>query len=279
MTAEGKGNTMKQNGTEGKFERDARRVSEILEKGENMTSAERIELLQIFSVSYHDSGKIEDLFSCDSSCHGCEFCRIMRAAAANNPLHICGYCYDFAQENRWECVKNRHELNLKIMSSVEFTEAELQILPIGFICRFNSSGDIENEIHANNYRKIAVSHSSVKFGFWAKNVRAVENVFDKYGKPENVVFIQSSPLIGIPAKRSKYADYVFTVYPDEETLQAALQNGAAECNGKKCKECGFKCYLGTWQNGANIAELLRLPAKYRGAIVKAYNEYMERRGI
>lgn len=258
-----------------KFERDLATFTEIMNKGAaNITHEDRMTLLHIYQIAFHDSGKIEDLFSCDSSCHGCEFCQKMQEAAEHNPLHICGYCYDKAQEARWVNVKNRHGLNMAIMASVEFTEEELATLYIAGICRINSSGDTPNSIYANNMRKIAITHPFVRFALWAKNVLPVEQVFDLYGKPENLIFIQSSILIGIPGKMSKWADYLFTVYPDEETLQAALKAGAVECNGKKCKVCGFACYLGKWPKGANVAEVLRVPAKVREKVIAAYREYI-----
>jgi hypothetical protein len=194
----------------------------------------------------------------------------MQEAAEKNPLHICGYCYDKAQETRWKNVKNRHMLNLAIMKSVDFDEEELATLRMNGICRLNSSGDVDNFTQANNYRKIAESHPHVKLALWAKNVKPVEDVFDMYGKPDNLIFVQSSVLIGTPAKMSRWADYLFTVYPDEESLQEALANGAVECNGKKCADCGFHCYLHGWPKGANIAELLRVPEKQREKIVEAY---------
>ena len=202
----------------------------------------------------------------------------MREAAKSNPLHICGYCYDAAQEDRWANVKNRHGLNMEIMSSVDFTVEQLASVPVTDILRENSSGDVANDTMARNYVRMAYAHLYSHVALWAKNVPPVERAFDSLGKPSNMVFIQSSILIGIPAARSRYADYVFTVYPDEETLQAALENGAVECNGKKCMDCGWKCYFGAWPHGANIAELLRVPEKARVAIVAAYNARMAKKG-
>lgn len=255
----------------GKFENDLVRVNSILAKPE-LTFADHMQLLSIYSVSFHDSGKIEGCSSCDSSCHACAFCQKMIKAAENDPLIICGYCYDDAQETRWKNVENRHGLNMRILSTVDFTLEELATLPITAICRFNSSGDVPNEIYSRNCIRIAMSHPYAHCALWAKNVPACEKAFDELGKPSNMIFIQSSLLIGVPGKRSRYADYMFTVYPSEELTEKAIASGARECNGRKCRECGYKCYLGTWEKGANIAELLRVPEKRRGAILAAYNE-------
>lgn len=202
----------------------------------------------------------------------------MIEASEKNKLVICGLCYDDAQESRWSNVENRHGLNMRILSSVLFDEAELATLPIGGVaCRINSSGDVPNVTYARNCIRIAKSHPATRFGFWAKNIPACEQAFDlEGGKPSNMIFVQSSLLIGFPCKRSRYADYTFTVYPDEQTTQKAIADGACECNGKKCMECGFKCYFGTWEHGANIAELLRCTAKKRAEIMNAYNARVAR---
>ena len=253
------------------IERDEQIVNAILSKPiDQITATERYTLVNIVKVSYHDSGKIQGMFSIDSSCHGCEFCQHMRKCAESNPLHICGMCYDHAQEEYRENVRKRHALTMRILSSVEFTVEELSILPINGMCRFNSSGDLRNDTHARNYIRIAIGHPLVKFALWAKNVKSATVAFRELGKPENMVFIQSSPIIGLPCKRSEFADYTFTVYPDEATTEAAIASGSCACNGRKCAECGYKCYVGGWKNGANIAEFLRVSKVKRVEIMGAY---------
>lgn len=243
-----------------KIEQDSKIIDSIISKP-IITETDKIIALQILQANYHDSGKIEGCISCDSSAHGCTFCSTMREKGKDNPLLICNYCYDIEQENRWKNVKERHMLNLKILSNIEFSVELFKTHPMIGILRENSSGDIENVTHAKNLVYIAYANTSSHVGLWSKNVKAVDSAFDQLGKPDNMVFVQSSPIIGIPAKRSKYADYLFTVYATEEDLQLALKNGAMECNGKKCKECGYKCYFKTWPIGSNIAELLRLKSK------------------
>ena len=253
----------------GKFENDKAIVESILAK-QGINHDDRLTLLSIYNVSYHDSGKIEGMYSCDSSCNNCTFCQKVRENGKNNPALICNYCYDDAQEKRWVNVKNRHGLNLLIMSSVRFTVDELKTLKIENLLRENSSGDIENDIMAENYINIGYSHPTVDIGLFAKNVSPVIRATDKLGKPENMKYIQSSLLIGVPAKRAKYFDYVFTVYATEEELQKALSDGACECNGEKCRECGYMCYVRNgWEIGSNIAEYLRLKSeKQRAELLK-----------
>jgi len=143
-----------------------------------------------------------------------------------------------------------------IMMTVEFESNELSIIPAGILNRIDSAGDIPNKTYARNMIKIAMLNSVGRFAFWAKNTLALIAATDELGKPENAVYIRSSEIIGRPAELPKYFDCVFTVYPDKKSCEEAIKNGAAECNGKKCMECGYKCYKGTHKT-IHIAELLR----------------------
>lgn len=257
-----------------KFDKDLETVRGILEKDpETITHEDRIKLIMIYQSSYHKDGKIECVTSYDSSATNCAFCKKMRAAAENNPAHICGMCYDKSQEDYRTEVMNRHTLNMVIMSTVRFSREELALVNIGRLNRVNSSGDIPNQIYAENMVLLAMINKSVPFGFWAKNTSDLIAATDIYGKPENAVYIQSSPIIGKPIKKlAKYFDYSFTVYPDKKTVNEAIKNGASECNGKKCMECGFKCYLKK-HNSKNIAELLRgVNKEKRDAIIAWLSE-------
>lgn len=254
-----------------KYETDLQRVNEILTPGrdpETLTALERLQLLQIYGVSYHKDGKIEGCTSCDASAHGCEFCSKMRAAAAHDPTIICGICYDYSQEEYRTSVLQRHALNLRIMKSVLFTVDELKALPIFTILRVNSSGDIDNVTQARNMLRIAAAHPSTPCTIWTKNIPAMTAALDLEGKPGNVTLIRSSLHIDRPDPLPPRFDYVFTVYSTPARVYAAIAMGAAECNGKKCRECGYKCYYRT-HKAVNIAEYLRTDNKTRAAIAAA----------
>ena len=243
-----------------KFPVEMKKVVDILEKGiDNLTSVDRLQLLSLYSVAYHDSGKIEGIFSLDSSATSSEFCKAMRKVAENNPAHICGMCYDYAQEHSFKGrnVRNRHALNLLIMSTVEFTKEELTVLPGGLLNRINSSGDTENIIYARNMINYAFSHQFGKIGYWAKNIFPIIRACDELGKPDNLVLVQSSPIIGKVVPLAKYFDYVFVVFATKEDIKEALEKGACECNGRKCSACGYSCYNKLWPQKAIIAEYLR----------------------
>lgn len=250
--------------TSQKIRTDAERIAKILDGKHEPTEVERFELLKMLQANPHKDGKIEGATSIDSSCHGCGFCEKMRKAAETNPEHICGKCYDWKQEQYKAHARNRHGLNLVILSNVLFTEQELTMIPIWtMLARFNACGDIENETHAKNYLRIAKMHPMTRFGFWSKNAAAVDKAIKAEGKPENVKMIYSDPIINgskniqTILKKYTWIDTTFTVY-DDEHIEQALKDGANPCNGKKCNACGWKCYTANgWEKGTNTAELLR----------------------
>lgn len=245
-------------GNDKKFYPDLKRVISILNNGIDILSfVDKMQLLSIYNISYHSSGKIEGIFSLDSTATNCLFCDSMRNVAKNNQAHICGMCYDFAQEQYKVQALNRHSLNLMIMSTVEFSVEELATLTAGELVRINSSGDIENIIHAKNMIKYAISHPFSSVALWAKNTVPVISACDELGKPKNITLIQSSCIIGNIPKKAKYFDYVFVVYANKNSIEKAINSGACECNGKKCRECGFKCYKKLWPCDSVIAEYLR----------------------
>lgn len=246
-----------------KIIKDLETIIKILKDDKTeLTPVEKMQLLRVYNVAYHDSGKIEGSSSLDSSAHGCGFCAAMREAAKNNPLHICGMCYDFAQENSYKGrnVLNRHSLNLLIMSTVEFSINELATLPATEIVRINSSGDTENIIYARNMIKYVYAHTYTKTAYWVKNTAPIIAACKQLGKPENLILVQSSPIIGHPAKLAEF-------YVTKEATEAAIKDGSCACNGKKCAACGYKCYKGVWPIGSNIAEFLRVDEKTRKTIV------------
>ena len=259
----------------GKLEKDLETVKAIFDKGiENLDTVDRVNLLTVYKAAYHESGKIEGVTSYDSTATNCAFCKAIRAANETNDLCICNGCYDMAQEAYRINVLNRHTLNMLIMMTVEFTVDELRMLPATAIDRVNSSGDTPNEIYARNMLKLCFAFPHAHFAYWAKNTPPVVAACRALGKPSNLILVQSSCEIGIPAKKAPFFDYVFTVYPDKETCEMAIIEGASACNGKKCRDCGYKCYFGTHESD-NIAEVLRGASKEK---VQALREMLVRMG-
>lgn len=240
---------------------------------------DRITAVKLVAASYHDSGKIEGITSLDSSALSCEFCKTMRENAQHNSAIVCGDCYAAALARFRVNMEQRHRLNQDILSDTLFEIDELANIPFNTIYnRFNSDGDIENTIQARNYLRIAKANSNKHFALWFKNLPAVKAARELEGKPENVIFIYSSCMIGFSSERIMemfpWIDYVFTVYPDHDSTNKAIAAGACECNGRKCFDCGYKCYNGSWPIHSNIAEYLRgIGKEKRKALVALCNKY------
>lgn len=255
----------------------------IIAKGDDRTPADRMRLLSLLNIKLHEEGsKIADIFSLDSTA-ACDFCSAMRKAAEDNVLMICRCCY--AAADAWkEAAWRRHKLNALILSTVLFTVEELATLPVGALCRYNEDGDTVNEIMARNYIRNGLAHPFTHFGYWYKNAPAVEaglhaeGIHTREALPENIHFIHSSSLIGFEARELWFDDAIFTVYPDEETTLEAIAAGAHACNGRKCRDCGFTCYLMKRRPHAlRIAEVLRTNKTERSIIRAAYDARKARR--
>jgi hypothetical protein len=145
------------------------------------------------------------------------------------------------------------------MANVEFTVGELAILPGSGNIRVNSSGDSPNVIYAENMIKYAMAHSNDNVAIWSKNAFAYIKACQKFGKPENVTLVYSSPFVNKIVPCPMFFDFVFAVFSDENEIAKAIENGAGECNGKKCAECGYKCYNKMWIDSGKtvVAEILR----------------------
>lgn len=221
----------------------------------------RIRLLQIVTdcIAYHTSGKIEGIFSLDSSCRVCSFCQDMQEAGKYSPELICGLCYT---QSIHDTALAKHEIPARILSEILFTGEEWSAaaVPIGLI-RFNCDGELINATHAMNLLRAAATHPLTQFAIWTKRPGILAEAIQAEGKPNNLKIGISSPIINKPFSESfSFADFIFTVYTPNGIL-SAIARGEHECNGKKCRDCGFYCYTkATHANGpAHIAEALRRP--------------------
>ena len=222
----------------------------------------RHELIMILSraVTYHESGKIEGLFSLDTACSNNDFCPRMQATEAQEI--ICKYCYT---RNMWDGANRAHHITGEILSKVEFTAEEAALIPVpGLTVRFNSDGEIINLTHAVNLLRIAATHPAVTFTVWTKRPAILDQAIRQEGKPANLICGVSSPMINIPFREAwSWADFIFTVYTPEG-MRRALARGEHECNGRKCMNCGFHCYRIHRSENAGpvyVAEALRKPGE------------------
>lgn len=256
-----------------KFDKDVATVTSIIEKGK-FTATEKMQLLSILQPSYHTSGKIEGITSIDGSAIHCEFCKSMKAAAEKDTTIVCGGCYITALDNLYKGMTARHWLNQLILSESLYTVEQLKAVYIGTeYIRINADGDMRNATQARNVLRLAKAHKGNRVTIWFKNLPAMKEAVEKEGKPRNVRIIYSACRLNdesAAAMLEKYdwIDNVFIVYADKADTVKAIESGACECNGKKCKDCGFMCYAAHgWEKGI-IAECLRGVNKEKRAALK-----------
>lgn len=214
------------------------------------------------AIAYHRDGKIEGIHSLDVACSNCNFCQRMQARA--DPRIICRLCYTLSM---WDSAKQAHAITGDVLSSVEFATEELKTISTApGLIRINSDGELINATHAANIVRFASAHPHNVMAIWTKRPEILDGAIKREGKPVNLICGISSPLINCPA-RAKYTwtDFVFTVYTPA-AIRAAIGRGERECNGRKCKDCGYQCYKHIDKPGpVFVAELLRKPRTTKAA--------------
>jgi len=200
-------------------------------------------------VSDDMSGKMKDVPSISTSC----LCNPVCLKRMQDGESICAKCFAAATLERYTAAGAATESNTILLND---TVLPLDMLPKfkpGVeIVRVESFGDVASVTQAINYANMARSNPHVVFAWWTKNVPIVAKAFDAVGKPKNVVLIESSPKVNVPATPSShYVDKVFTVY-DGETI--ARNHVRINCGARSCNTCR-RCYKKTTAKA--IAERLK----------------------
>jgi hypothetical protein len=142
----------------------------------------------------------------------------------------------------------------------ELTFAEIKEIAKTFantaIVRFESFGDLNNEIQLLNYIRIARAARHTKFALFTKQYNIVRKYFES-GKrfPDNVTLILSSPYIDhvlSEALVNNFKQYhrrviTFTVTRDKE-------NPGINCGQRRCVDCR-NCYDA--KNPKNVIEFIK----------------------
>jgi hypothetical protein len=111
------------------------------------------------------------------------------------------------------------------------------------IARFESFGDLNNEIQLSNYVRIAANAKHTKFALYTKQYSIVKRFFESGKKfPSNLTLVLSSPFIDqvlLDTLVNEFKEYhsrviTFTVTRDKT-------NPNINCGGRRCVECR-NCY-------------------------------------
>lgn len=177
------------------------------------------------------SGKLTGIKSINTSTVNNEFCKAM----AKSSDSICSKCYANRYEKMRPALANKLDYNSRLLSE---NILHWDILPV-FIDRFirvDSFGELINTTHFKNILNIALKNPEVIITLWTKRIGLVQTVLKNREKPDNLILIYSSSIIGKQAKLPQNFDKVFTVYPKTVKNQDYIN-----CSGKSCISCQL-CY-------------------------------------
>jgi hypothetical protein len=152
-------------------------------------------------------------------------------------LNKCSFkddCYSKRHINRFRNNANAWQKNSdKLSESI----IDYDLLPRFFnqrVIRFNSHGELINEIHLENLNNIVKKNHDVFFGLWTKQFKLIKDFYSKNEKPKNINIIFSNSKFNAPMKKIPlYFDKTFNVITKDSQIKS-------NCIGK-CKDCMI-CY-------------------------------------
>ena len=164
-----------------------------------------------------------------------------------NKNSICFKCYSFKgldfRKNMIPLLQNNSDLLSENIIDINFLPT---IYNIYF--RFNSHGELINEIHLINLINIVNKNKHCNFALWSKRNDIIKKYFDKNIKPKNLILIYSNEIIGSIAKLPKYFDKTFNNITKDK-----INDFNINCF-EKCIDC-LKCY--THNNIKTIIEKVK----------------------
>ena len=188
-------------------------------------------------VSTHMTGKMEGIPAISTAVTLNPVC----AARAKVPGSICAHCYAGATLARYSALRGHLEDNFRVLNSRDLLPEELPRI-CSDVCRLEAFGDLASVVQARNYLRIAYANPWCTFTLFTKNPEFVARALDDLGRPDNIIFIYSSPDLNRPTgdilDAFPFFDHVFTVY-DAATI--ARDNIAINCGARSCRTC-MRCY-------------------------------------
>lgn len=212
----------------------------------------------LHTVHHHDTENRDSKLDGINSLSSCCLDNVMCLRRMMFPDLICSSCYAETQQKYQSGTAERNIINGVILKNVVLPvrawKKYFRRSDLNNVFRIESFGDVANLIQVENYCNFCVAFPRVRFGAWTKNVFQWCHVFDRIGKPSNLSFVVSSPIVGksvsgwVLEKWGQYIDHVFTVY----------EKGAGvpiNCGGKHCREClktKTGCYYRRNERGGEV---------------------------
>lgn len=226
-------------------------------------------LLHCVHVSTNMTSKLKDVNALSSAASVNPTC----LARSKDCKSICHSCFAFLTFERYNDLEQAAIINFIVLNSMVFDRAAWNEIPIptsNGLFRIEAFGDVASAVQAANFINLAYTHPYLlNIGTWSKNLGFWAVAFNALGKPENMVFNASSPVLNeqlvIKPDFKWFIDHVFTVY-DANTALANDVN--INCGERVCKHCK-RCY--TKGNEQAVNEILKQESKrYYKAIGKTF---------
>ena len=203
--------------------------------------------------------KLDGGCSVSTDCHGCNFCRKMwekalkEIALKGDTNIICSRCYSDTDGKCHKGLANRNMVNKAILNVDIPQQAWNESFSIPMFAEFyrtQSFGETDTVTEARNFiriHRVVERIWAILNATWSKNSPIWARAFDLEGKPDSMVYVQSSPRINVRTPIApcikKYCDHRFTVF-DEDYLRNHPEI-KINCGGRSCRECitqGKGCY-------------------------------------
>jgi hypothetical protein len=172
------------------------------------------------------SGKLAGIISINTPTSTNPFCQSMQKTDS-----VCKSCYAQRYEKLRPNIVTAFERNT-FLSERELLPQEIPAINEQ-IARFASYGELINMMHFINLLRIALANRQTIFTLWTKRPKIVQIVLKLLGKPDNLILIYSSPVVGVPSKLPKGFDKVFTAFARGSDMTDINCHGA--CNS--CRLC------------------------------------------
>jgi hypothetical protein len=185
-------------------------------------------------------GKMVGIPSINTSTTDNTFCQAMQKTDS-----ICKSCYAQRYEKLRPSMVNAFRRN-KFLSERPLQPEELPAINEQ-IARFASYGELINMMHFINLLRIALANPRTIFTLWTKRYRIVQRVLKLMGKPDNLILIYSSPIVGKVSALPKGFDKVFTAFAK------GTDTTDINCHGA-CNDCRL-CY--SHNNTTFINEIIK----------------------
>ena len=205
------------------------------------------------------SAKLDDVNACSTACS----CNPVCCARSKDPDSICASCFAFTTFERYNDLEQATVINFIVLNAMVYSTKVWQAISIptnNGMFRIEAFEDVASAVQAANYILIAKAHKYLlNYGVWSKNLGYWSTAFNAYGKPSNMVFNASSPVLNTPIEIKPeymwFVDHVFTVYTADYAIANHIE---INCGNRVCKHCKH-CY--TRKNSMYVNEILKAESK------------------